>query len=200
MTGGKGFAQRNMCKTRSFTQISAKTADKCAYRPFSHILLTEGKADGGGPGVFPRSAPEGQPRKRRGYKRKMQAVKACIFRVWMTGLEPATSWSLTRCATNCATSRGPLVQKGLQISAFFSENARICWRFRQTGAPLNLMGAVLSVISDRQRLKSDRGEPQASIYHMEGRFLCGCLAKTLNQPTECVHRPNLGTPGHENPV
>ena len=23
----------------------------------------------------------------------------------MTGLEPATSWSLTRCATNCATSR-----------------------------------------------------------------------------------------------
>ena len=25
--------------------------------------------------------------------------------VWMTGLEPATSWSLTRCATNCATSR-----------------------------------------------------------------------------------------------
>ena len=28
--------------------------------------------------------------------------------VWMTGLEPATSWSLTRCATNCATSRsGP---------------------------------------------------------------------------------------------
>ena len=24
----------------------------------------------------------------------------------MTGLEPATSWSLTRCATNCATSRG----------------------------------------------------------------------------------------------
>ena len=28
------------------------------------------------------------------------------FRVWMTGLEPATSWSLTRCATNCATSRG----------------------------------------------------------------------------------------------
>ncbi len=25
--------------------------------------------------------------------------------VWMKGLEPSTSWSLTRCATNCATSR-----------------------------------------------------------------------------------------------
>ena len=29
--------------------------------------------------------------------------------VWMTGLEPATSWSLTRCATNCATSRSAFV-------------------------------------------------------------------------------------------
>ena len=28
-----------------------------------------------------------------------------LLLVWMTGLEPATSWSLTRCATNCATSR-----------------------------------------------------------------------------------------------
>ena len=28
-----------------------------------------------------------------------------LYFVWMTGLEPATSWSLTRCATNCATSR-----------------------------------------------------------------------------------------------
>ena len=29
----------------------------------------------------------------------------------MTGLEPATSWSLTRCATNCATSRGPFFKR-----------------------------------------------------------------------------------------
>ena len=32
--------------------------------------------------------------------------------VWMTGLEPATSWSLTRCATNCATSRFNLLSVG----------------------------------------------------------------------------------------
>ena len=36
--------------------------------------------------------------------------------VWMTGLEPATSWSLTRCATNCATSRESL---GPQMYCFF---------------------------------------------------------------------------------
>ena len=33
------------------------------------------------------------------------SVSAWFPDVWMTGLEPATSWSLTRCATNCATSR-----------------------------------------------------------------------------------------------
>ena len=34
--------------------------------------------------------------------------KHLIALVWMKGLEPSTSWSLTRCATNCATSRfGP---------------------------------------------------------------------------------------------
>ncbi len=34
------------------------------------------------------------------------------FGVWVTRLERATSWSLTRCATNCATPRCP--RKGLQ--------------------------------------------------------------------------------------
>ena len=38
-------------------------------------------------------------------KQKKQGEMLCFFCVWMTGLEPATSWSLTRCATNCATSR-----------------------------------------------------------------------------------------------
>ncbi len=36
---------------------------------------------------------------------KGMVANASIPLVWMTGLEPATSWSLTRCATNCATSR-----------------------------------------------------------------------------------------------
>ena len=35
----------------------------------------------------------------------------------MTGLEPATSWSLTRCATNCATSRGRQQPFGLFATA-----------------------------------------------------------------------------------
>ena len=42
--------------------------------------------------------------------------------VWMTGLEPATSWSLTRCATNCATSRGPFFKGTANIGILF----RIC--------------------------------------------------------------------------
>ena len=42
--------------------------------------------------------------------------------VWMTGLEPATSWSLTRCATNCATSRR-MDRKG---TTFSENNKRKC--------------------------------------------------------------------------
>ena len=38
-------------------------------------------------------------------KTKKAGRNALLLCVWMTGLEPATSWSLTRCATNCATSR-----------------------------------------------------------------------------------------------
>gem|GEM_PF-5863659 len=38
-------------------------------------------------------------------KTKEAGRNALLLCVWMTGLEPATSWSLTRCATNCATSR-----------------------------------------------------------------------------------------------
>ena len=46
------------------------------------------------------------------------------FRVWMTGLEPATSWSLTRCATNCATSRGPSFKGTANIGILFRKNKR----------------------------------------------------------------------------
>ena len=57
----------------------------------------------------------------------IQTKKASLERgfVWMTGLEPATSWSLTRCATNCATSRyfkrrerdsNPRTREGQQFS------------------------------------------------------------------------------------
>ena len=49
---------------------------------------------------------------------------ARFFDVWMTGLEPATSWSLTRCATNCATSRGPFFKGNANIGILFRKNKR----------------------------------------------------------------------------
>ena len=111
----KGFGRSNMCETRLFTQILAKTADNCAKRTFSHNFLVAAP---------PRKKGTANHEKR-GWPQVKLTFWSASFLVWMTGLEPATSWSLTRCATNCATSRGPLVQKGLQISAFFSEKARM---------------------------------------------------------------------------
>ena len=35
----------------------------------------------------------------------MRLISSAFFLVGMTGFEPATSWSQTRRATNCATSR-----------------------------------------------------------------------------------------------
>ena len=40
-----------------------------------------------------------------GLDRKKQAFRLAFFLVGMTGFEPATSWSQTTRATNCATSR-----------------------------------------------------------------------------------------------
>ena len=47
----------------------------------------------------------------------------------MTGLEPATSWSLTRCATNCATSRGPFVKGIANIGIVFRKSKDLFQRF-----------------------------------------------------------------------
>ena len=55
------------------------------------------------------------------------------FRVWMTGLEPATSWSLTRCATNCATSRGPFFKGTANIGILFRKNKRKATYFSAGG-------------------------------------------------------------------
>jgi hypothetical protein len=41
-----------------------------------------------------------------------------MFSVGVTGLEPATAWSQTRYATNCATPRS-VVLNGLQRYLFF---------------------------------------------------------------------------------
>ena len=55
------------------------------------------------------------------------------FRVWMTGLEPATSWSLTRCATNCATSRGPFFKGTANIGILFRKCKRTATYFSAGG-------------------------------------------------------------------
>ena len=47
----------------------------------------------------------------------------------MTGLEPATSWSLTRCATNCATSRGPFFNGTANIGILFRKSKNLFQRF-----------------------------------------------------------------------
>ena len=56
--------------------------------------------------------------------KKTGPIGARFFDVWMTGLEPATSWSLTRCATNCATSRGPFFKGTANIGILFRKNKR----------------------------------------------------------------------------
>ena len=61
--------------------------------------------------------------------------QACclLFLVWMTGLEPATSWSLTRCATNCATSRGPFFKGTANIGILFRKCKRAATYFSAGG-------------------------------------------------------------------
>ena len=56
--------------------------------------------------------------------KKTEPRWARFFDVWTTGLEPATSWSLTRCATNCATSRGPFFKGTANIGILFRKNKR----------------------------------------------------------------------------
>ena len=53
--------------------------------------------------------------------------------VWMTGLEPATSWSLTRCATNCATSRGPFFKGIANIGILFRKSKKVTTYFSGEG-------------------------------------------------------------------
>ena len=104
------------------------------------------KADGGGPGVSPGS-PWGQPRSGGGVRFKSTGRHGRVasrhekspgrngsdFRVWMTGLEPATSWSLTRCATNCATSRGPFFKGIANIGILFRKCKRAATYFSAGG-------------------------------------------------------------------
>ena len=71
-------------------------------------------------------------------RRKKGAYSGSFFQVWMTGLEPATSWSLTRCATNCATSRG----FGIAKVQFFYELANKNKAFLHYH-PLNVRRLVL---------------------------------------------------------
>ena len=87
-------------------------------------------AEAAGENGFKSNRPDG--RRSSGHK-KIRAGTARIFDVWMTGLEPATSWSLTRCATNCATSRGPFFKGTANIGILFRKNKRKTTYFSEVG-------------------------------------------------------------------
>ena len=108
-----------------------------------------------GSGGLPPVAPGGQPRSGggEGFKstgrhgrvasrhEKSPGRNGSDFRVWMTGLEPATSWSLTRCATNCATSRGPFFKGTANIGILFRKNKRETTYFSAEGITAIRRGA-----------------------------------------------------------
>ena len=83
-------------------------------------------------GVKGSSPPAGTGRVSSGHE-KSPGRNGSDFRVWMTGLEPATSWSLTRCATNCATSRGPFFKGIANIGILFRKNKRRTTYFSEEG-------------------------------------------------------------------
>ena len=57
---------------------------------------------------------------KKGVKKKGAALRVAPFLVGVTGLEPATAWSQTRNATNCATPRIHLFSKcGAKVVHFF---------------------------------------------------------------------------------
>ena len=55
-------------------------------------------------------------------KRKLPYLDASSFRVGVTGLEPATAWSQTRNATNCATPRCTFSNADAKVQKFFDIN------------------------------------------------------------------------------
>ena len=48
----------------------------------------------------------------------------CLSVVGVTGFEPATPWSQTRCATNCATPRKPSLFYYIQLSEYRHHNLK----------------------------------------------------------------------------
>ena len=99
-----------------------KTLANGAFRSEATKALPRGEGLGGGNVDWVQAPPAGRPGGIR--TRKNPGPTGSDFRVWMTGLEPATSWSLTRCATNCATSRGPCFKGTANIGILFRKNKR----------------------------------------------------------------------------
>ena len=89
-----------------------------------------GSRDSGGGERFKSSGRQGRVASRH---EKSPGRNGSDFRVWMTGLEPATSWSLTRCATNCATSRGPFFKGIANIGILFRKCKRKATYFSAGG-------------------------------------------------------------------
>ena len=79
----------------------------------------------------------------------------------MTGLEPATSWSLTRCATNCATSRGPFFKGTANIGILFRKNKRRATYFSAAPDSSLRLGRCQGFLAGLQGRLEGRGGAEA---------------------------------------
>ena len=110
----------------------------------------------------------------------------------MTGLEPATSWSLTRCATNCATSRGPFFKGTANIGILF----RICKSLMRSLFKKSSSSSMVDIEDERRKMPCSSSK--ATENEDEMGKTGNLSSKTGEIEDECLHRSKTWTGTGEN--